>query len=131
MYHNYKVANYIALKIIPSDITYLIVQLDVLVNYYYTLNSGYFILTNLKADTTYSFNMKIEKYQLANLILEINGVNEKPFNYVNIYEYADYSYAYEEKENKSISFSRNVEDYLITSFSYKLKSIIKVLILFL
>ena len=75
--------------------------------------------------------MKIEKYQLANLILEINGVNEKPFNYVNIYEYTDYSYAYEEKENKSISFSRNEEDYLIASFSYRLKSIIKVLILFL
>ena len=29
-YHNYKVANYIALKIIPSNITYLIVQFDVL-----------------------------------------------------------------------------------------------------
>jgi hypothetical protein len=28
-------------------------------------------------------------------------MNENPFNYLNIYEYADKSYAYEEKENKT------------------------------
>ena len=122
-YHNYKVANYIALKIIPSNITYLIVQFDVLA-YYYKLNNGDFTLTNLKAETTYSFNMKIDKCQLANLSLEINTNNEKPFNYVNIYEYADNSYAYEDKENKTILFSRK-DDILITSFSYMLKSVLK------
>ena len=119
-YHNYKVANYIALKIIPSNINYLIVKFDVLA-YYYTLNNRDFTLTNLKADSTYIFNIKIEKCQLTNLSLEINANNEKPFKYVNIYEYADYSYAYEEKENKTILFSKK-DDILITSFSYMLKS---------
>ena len=117
------------MKIISSNITYLIVQFDVLANYY-KLNNGDFTLTNLKDETTYSFNMKIDKCQLANLSLEINASNEKPFNYVNIYEYADNSYAYEDKENKTIFFSRK-DDILITSFSYMLKSVLKKQIRFL
>ena len=53
-YHNYNIANYIALKIIPFNITYLIVQFDVLVNFL-NLNKKEITLTNLKAETTYSF----------------------------------------------------------------------------
>ena len=120
LYHNYNVANYIALKIIPSNITYLIVQFDVLVSSQ-NLNNREITLTNLKADETYIFYININKCQRANLSMEINSMNEKPFNYVNIYEYADNSYAYEEKENQTISFSRK-ENNLITSFSYILKS---------
>jgi hypothetical protein len=119
-YHNYNVANYIALKIVPSNITYLIVQFDVLVSFH-NLNNGDITLTNLKAETTYSFYMSIDKYQQANLSLEINNMNEKPFNYLNIYEYEDNSYAYEEKENVTILFSSK-ENNLITSFSYTTKS---------
>ena len=119
-YHNYNVANYIALKIVPSNITYLIVQFDVLVSFH-NLNNGDITLTNLKAETTYSFYMSIDKYQQANLSLEINNMNEKPFNYLNIYEYEDNSYAYEEKENVTILFSSK-ENNLITSFSYIPKS---------
>ena len=48
-------------------------------------------------------------------------MNENPFKYLNIYEYADNSYAYEEKENKTISFSKK-ENKLISSFSYIVKS---------
>ena len=119
-YHNYNVANYIALKIIPSNITYLIVQFDVLVSFH-NLNVGEITLTNLKAEATYSFYMNIDRSQRTNLSLEINSMNEKPFNYLNIYEYEDNSYAYEEKENKTILFSSK-ENNLITSFSYITKS---------
>ena len=119
-YHNYNVANYIALKIVPSNITYLIVQFDVLVSFH-NLNNGDITLTNLKAETTYSFYMNLDKSQRTNLSLEINNMNENPFNYLNIYEYADKSYAYEEKENKTISFSKK-ENKLISSFSYIVKN---------
>ena len=119
-YHNYNVANYIALKIIPFNITYLIVQFDVLVNFL-NLNKKEITLTNLKAETTYSFYMNFDKSQRTNLSLEINNMNENPFKYLNIYEYEDNSYAYEEKENKTISFSKK-ENNLISSFSYIVKS---------
>ena len=115
-YHNYNVANYIALKVVPSNITYLTVQFNVLVSFH-NLNNGDITLTNLKADSTYSFYMNIDKSQSSNLILEINNMNEKPFNYINIYEYADDSYAYEEKENQTILFSSK-DNNLIYSFSY-------------
>ena len=120
-FHNYNLANYIALKVIPSNISYLIVQFDVLI-YYYTLSNGDFTLSNLKADTTYNISMKLDKYQKANFSLEIYGINEKPFNYINIYEYINKDYAYIEKENQTILFSSK-EGHLITSFSYMLKSI--------
>jgi hypothetical protein len=125
LFHNYNLANYIALKVIPSNISYLIVQFDVLI-YYYTLSNGDFTLSNLKADTTYNISMKLDKYQKANFSLEIYGINEKPFNYINIYEYINKDinkdYAYIEKENQTILFSSK-EGHLITSFSYMLKSI--------
>ena len=109
------------MKVIPSKISYLIVQFDVLV-YNYKLSNGDFTLSNLKADTTYNFTMKIDKYQKAIFDVEIYGINEKPFNYINIYEYKDKNYAYIEKENQTILFSSK-EGHLITSFSYILKSI--------
>ena len=119
--HNYKLANFIALKVIPFKISYLVVQFDVLV-YNYKLSNGDFTLSNLKANTTYNFSMNIDKYQKATFDVEIYGINEKPFNYINIYEYKDKNYAYIEKENQTILFSSN-EGHLITSFSYILKSI--------
>ena len=121
LYHNYDKVNYIALKIVPSHINYLIVQFDVLVSSH-NLNIGEITLTNLKAETTYSFFMNIDKLHQANLSLEINNMNEKPFNYLNIYEYADKSYAYQNKENRTILFSFK-ENNLIASFSYIFKGI--------
>jgi len=109
------------LKIVPSHINYLIVQFDVLVSSH-NLNVGEITLTNLKAETTYSFYMNIDKLHQANLSLEINNMNEKPFNYLNIYEYADKSYAYQNKENRTILFSFK-ENNLIASFSYIFKGI--------
>ena len=97
-YNNYNIANYIALKIVPFNISYLIVQFDVLVSSH-NLNVGEITLTNLKAETTYSFYMNIDKLHENNLSLEINNMNEEPFNFVYIYEYPDKNYAYEEKEN--------------------------------
>ena len=122
-YHNYNIANYIALKIIPSNIDYLVVQFDVLVSFH-KLNNEDYNLNYLKADTTYSFYMKISKFQQAKLSLEIDSINEIPFKFVNIYEYADNSYAYEDKENQTLLFSEK-DNYLITSFSYTLKSVYK------
>ena len=121
-YHNYNLANYIALKIIPSNITYLIVQIDVL-SIDYNLNKDYIGFTNLNADTTYSFYMNIDKYQKGIFQIEMNNMNmnEQPLKFVTIYEYADNSYAYEEKENKTIFFSSKNNKF-IASFSYILKS---------
>ena len=89
-YPNYNIANYIALKIIPSNINYLVVKFNVLVSFH-KLNNEDYSLTNLKADTTYSFYMKISKFQQAKLSLEIDSMNGIPFKFVNIYEYADNS----------------------------------------
>ena len=61
------------MKIIPSNITYLIVQFDVLVDFHY-LNNEEIILTNLKAETTYSFYIIIDKMKQVNLTLEIYGM---------------------------------------------------------
>ena len=103
----------------PSNISFLIIHFDVLVSFH-NLTNGDITLTNLKAETTYKFYMKIYEFQIANFSLEINDMDEKHFNYVNIYEYAFNSYAYEEKENQTILFSRN-ENNLMKSFSYLLQ----------
>ena len=123
LYYDYNVSNYIALKIIPSNITYLIVQFDVLVDFHY-LNNEEIILTNLKAETTYSFYIIIDKMKQVNLTLEIYGMKQKPFIYVNIYEYEyeDNNYVYKEKENKTLYFSPKNNN-LITSFSYIVKRV--------
>jgi len=65
--------------------------------------------------------MNIDKLHEYNLSLEINNMNEEPFNFVYIYEYEDKNYDYEEKENQTILFSLK-ENNLKTSFSYILKS---------
>ena len=117
-YGIYYITNYVALKIMPSNIKYLTVKFEVLANYY-NLSNGDITLNNLKAETVYGFYLNMSKFQLANINLEINDINEKPFNCIKIYESAD-NYSYDEMEIKSISFSKK-ENNLISSFSYALK----------
>ena len=80
------------MKIVPSNITYLFAQFEVLV-YFHNLNNGDINLIGLKAETSYSFYLNFSKNQEANISLEINDKNKKPFKYITIYEIGDNSYS--------------------------------------
>ena len=66
--------------------------------------------------------MNIDKLHEYNLSLEINNMNEEPFNFVYIYEYEDNRYHYEKKIYQPILLTLKEND-LKTSFSYILESI--------
>ena len=115
--------NYLALKIIPNDISYLTIKIDNPIQYNDLENGIKKTFNNLKANTTYIFYCMGEKNQYAKIYLETtDSLNNKPFKNVIIYELLNKTFFYNYKrEDVPFSFSTNNKQ-LSLSASYEIQS---------
>ena len=90
---NYQ-TNYLVLKIVPKDISYLTIKMDNPVEYYDLISENQETLNNLNANTTYFFYCKGAKNKYAKIYVEADSLNKKPFNNIIIYEIANKTYYY-------------------------------------
>ena len=100
--------NYLALKIVPNNISYFIVKFDNPIEYYDLNNGIQKTFYNLKSNTTYIFYCEGESFQLAKIYCETNNKSTKPFDNIIIYELRTKTYDYYNvKGNESIVFTTN------------------------
>ena len=102
---NYQ-TNYLVLKIVPNDISYLTIKVDNPVEYYDLYSGNQKTFNNLNANTTYFFYGNGAKNKYVKIYLEADSLNKKPFNNIIIYEIANKTYYYNfKREDVPISFT--------------------------
>ena len=100
--------NYLALRIVPNNISYFIVKIDNPIEYYDLNNGIQKAFYNLKSNTTYIFYGEAKPFQLAKIYCETNNLSTKPFDNIIIYELRTKTYDYYNiKGNEPISFTPN------------------------
>ena len=105
------------MKIISILIIFVLIKLNLSINYDLTNNIEKSI-SSLKSDLTYNFYIEAKCSQVASINLVMNYMKNKPFNYVNIYEYSSRSTRIALKTtSKQITISSQ-DNQLLSHFGY-------------
>ena len=110
----YSKTNYLVLKLVISNISYLTVKIDNPTEFYDLKNGIKETFYNLKADASYYFYSKAKQNQNVSIKIETN-MDDKPFTTVNFYELEDQNSTYRDKTNAPISFTKRDNISLISA----------------